>query len=355
MHMADALLSPAVGGSLWLASGATLAWCSGRVTKDSRDHLVPLMGVLGAFVFAAQMINFTIPATGSSGHIGGGLLLAILLGPYAAFVVIASILTMQALFFADGGLLALGANIFNLGVFPCLVAYPFIYRPLLASSGSSPSRSRLGLVTVLAAVVGLQLGALGVVVETRLSDISDLPLGLFLLLMQPIHLAIGLVEGFATAALVLFVYKSRPDIVAGLEASPAAARRFPRGLIALFAAMAALTGGVFSWFASTQPDGLEWSLAKATGQPELPAPQSALHERMADLQKRVAPMPDYKLPMTAEGEADAAPEAWPAVDPATSVSGLAGGIGTLALIVAIGGLLRRKASAEPTRPDQATH
>ena len=76
------------------------------------------MGVLGAFIFAAQMINFTIPATGSSGHLGGGLILTILLGPYAAFLTIASVLMVQALFFADGGLLALGCNIFNLGFFP---------------------------------------------------------------------------------------------------------------------------------------------------------------------------------------------------------------------------------------------
>jgi len=136
MHMADALLSPAVGGALWVASAATLAWCARRVSAQGEDHLVPLMGVLGAFVFAAQMINFAIPATGSSGHLGGGLLLSILLGPHAAFLVIASVLTVQALFFADGGLLALGANIFNLGVFPCFVAYPLVYRALVGAAAS---------------------------------------------------------------------------------------------------------------------------------------------------------------------------------------------------------------------------
>jgi cobalt/nickel transport system permease protein len=127
MHMAEALLSPALGVAKWIASGATLAGCSRRVRADGRDYLVPLMGVLGAFVFAAQMVNFTIPGTGSSGHIGDELLLAILLGPAAAFVAIASVLTVHALFFADGGLLALGANIFNLGVFPCFIAFPWVY------------------------------------------------------------------------------------------------------------------------------------------------------------------------------------------------------------------------------------
>lgn len=168
MHMADALLSPAVGGVMWAASAATLACCARRVRARGDDYVVPLMGVLGAFVFAAQMINFAIPATGSSGHLGGGLLLAILLGPHAAFLVIASVLTVQALFFADGGLLALGANIFNLGVFPCFVAYPLVYRVLV---GSGASDRRIAVAAVVAAVVGLQLGALGVVLQTVASDI----------------------------------------------------------------------------------------------------------------------------------------------------------------------------------------
>lgn len=115
MHMADALLSPAVGGTMWAASAGTIAYCSSKVRKELDDSKIPLMGVLGAFIFAAQMINFSIPVTGSSGHLGGGLILSILLGPYATFLTIASVLMVQALFFADGGLLALGCNIFNLG------------------------------------------------------------------------------------------------------------------------------------------------------------------------------------------------------------------------------------------------
>ena len=146
MHMADALLSPAVGGTLWAASSGTIAYCSAKVRKELDDRKVPLMGVLGAFLFAAQMINFSIPGTGSSGHLGGGLLLTILLGPHAAFLTLASVLIVQALFFADGGLLALGCNIFNLGFFPAFVAYPYIYkkiageRPGRPGSPSRPSR-----------------------------------------------------------------------------------------------------------------------------------------------------------------------------------------------------------------------
>ncbi len=128
MHMADALLSPAVGGAMWAATGVTVAYSARKVRNELDESKIPLMGVAGAFVFAAQMLTFAIPGTGSSGHLGGALILAILLGPEAAFLVMASILAVQALFFADGGLLALGANIFNLGFFPAFIAYPLIYR-----------------------------------------------------------------------------------------------------------------------------------------------------------------------------------------------------------------------------------
>ena len=138
MHMADALVSPAVGGTM-LAVGLGLATIASKKLKSNFDaERVPLMSVMGAFVFAAQMINFAIPATGSSGHIGGGLLLAIILGTYPAFLTLACVLAIQALFFADGGLLAYGCNLINMGFFTCFVAYPLIYLPLskrLTSNG----------------------------------------------------------------------------------------------------------------------------------------------------------------------------------------------------------------------------
>jgi cobalt/nickel transport system permease protein len=348
MHMADALLSPTLGTALWVASGATLAWCSRHLRTDFRDHLVPLMGVLGAFIFAAQMISFSIPGTGSSGHIGGGLLLSILLGGHAAFVVIASVLTVQALFFADGGLLALGANIFNLGVFPCFIAYPLIYRPLVNAAGDAPSKNRLAAITVLAAIIGLQLGALGVVFETQLSGISSLPLDTFLLLMQPIHLAIGLVEGLATATIIAFIREARPDLVdAGFAKTDhrSASAGFPTRIIAMLACLALATGGLLSWFASSNPDGLEWSIERVTGKSEVEADNSSIHQTLVQMQQQIAPMPDYKFATSAENNAEVpgksdAEEAWPAVDAGTSVAGVLGGLGTLILVTGIGYLLR---------------
>ncbi|WP_119286530.1 energy-coupling factor ABC transporter permease [Azohydromonas sediminis] len=336
MHMADALLSPAVGAAMWLASGTALAFASRRLRVGRDDVLVPLMGLLGAFVFAAQMINFVIPGTGSSGHLGGALLLAILLGPHAALVVVASVLTVQALFFADGGLLALGANVFNLGVLPCYVAYPLVYRPL---AGVSPTPRRLTLAALAAGIVGFQLGALGVVLQTTASGISSLPLRPFLALMLPIHLAIGVAEGLATAALVRFLWRERPALLSGRARHSGTAPALPTRRLAL---AAVVTAGVLSWFASTQPDGLEWSIAHTAGD-ALASPGDGVHGALAAVQERTTVLPDYALQASKpDGGAGEAPATWPAVDAGTTLAGIVGGVLTLVTVTAIGWALRRR-------------
>ena len=339
MHMSDALLSPAVGGTMWVAAGATLGYCARRLKGHMADEMVPLMGVLGAFVFAAQMINFTLPGTGSSGHLGGGLLLAILLGPHAAFLVVASVLTVQALFFADGGLLALGSNLVNLGLFPCLLAYPLLYRPL---ASTDPGRGRQTLAAIIAAVAALQFGAFAVVLQTSLSGLSELPLATFALLMQPIHLGIGLVEGVVTAAVVRYVAQMRPDLLSGMPVLPVAPRRRQKNLAVLSIA-AILIGGVLSWFASVHPDGLEWALAKA-GFEEEQGGGDKLHGTLAAVQQRVTIFPDYGWrPEGESGAASVEKETWPQVDAGTSIAGLVGGGLTLLLATVAGLLLKRRA------------
>ncbi|HVP67932.1 MAG TPA: energy-coupling factor ABC transporter permease [Anaeromyxobacteraceae bacterium] len=323
MHMSDALVSPAVAGSLWVATAGASTLSARALRRRPDDRRVPLMGVLGAFVFAAQMVNFTIPGTGSSGHLCGGLLLAILLGPAAAFLVMASVLSIQALFFADGGLLALGCNIVNLGLATSFVAYPLVFAPL---AHAHPSRSRLVLATVLAAVVGLQLGSLGVVAETLLSGRTPLSAGAFLALMQPIHLAIGLVEGLVTSAVVLFLRDARPDLVqgdlrAGRESVP------PRRVGARILFASAVTAGLLSLFASSAPDGLEWSLARAT-RAARPEPAGPLHELLSRVQEHTAvlaavPADGERLAGSAGGR--------PRASAAASLSGLAGSALTLGL------------------------
>jgi cobalt/nickel transport system permease protein len=331
MHMADALVSPVVGGAFWAASAGTIALCSAQVRKNLDDRKIPLMGVLGAFVFAAQMINFAIPATGSSGHLGGGLLLAILLGPSAALLSIASILMVQALFFADGGLLALGCNIFNLGVFPAFIAYPFIYKKLV---GKKPKQSRMVIAAIIAAVVALQFGSLGVVLQTVLSGVSSLPFDTFVLLMQPIHLAIGVVEGVVTALVVSFVYQARPEILDNVIQEKPHGDLPLRSLLATFLVAALLLGGVLSWFVSAKPDGLEWSIHNITGAEDLANPGTQEHETLEQIQGKTAIMPDYALPTAAESVRDERI--------GTSLAGIIGGTITLILCLLIGFVLRKK-------------
>jgi cobalt/nickel transport system permease protein len=333
MHMSDALVSPAVGGALWLAAAGVARHASRRLERDEERRL-PLMGVLGAFVFAAQMVNFAIPGTGSSGHLGGGLLLAVLLGPHAAFVVMTSVLAVQALFFADGGLLALGCNIVNLAFFTSYLVYPLMWRPL---AGDERSSGRIALASMAAAVVGLQLGALAVVLETRASDVSSLPFGPFLLLMQSVHLATGLVEGAITAVVVLAVRRSRPELAPTTTEGG-------RSVLAL-AAAAVVAAGALSWFASTRPDGLEWAAARASaGAP--PVPAGPVHAFAARLQRATAVMPDYDL----RGASPDRAGGWGAPRAGTSAAGLLG-IGLSVGFVAVVGLgaraLRRLAARRP--------
>lgn len=338
MHMADALVSPAVGGTLWAASAATIAYCSRRVRKNLDERKIPLMGVLGAFVFAAQMINFTIPATGSSGHLGGGLLLTILLGPAAAFLTIASVLMVQALFFADGGLLALGCNIINLGAFPAFIAYPLIYKRLV---GRNPHQSRMVVAAIIAAVVGLQLGSLGVVLQTFASGVSALPFSTFLLLMQPIHLAIGVVEGVVTALVVSFVYRARPEVLESVLQDRPLGELPVRSLVVTFLVAAALIGGGLSWFASEHPDGLEWSIARITGSGELPESGDLGHAQLATIQERTALLPGYGLPAETRDGLNATPTA-AEERIGTSLAGLIGGTITLALCLLTGIILKKR-------------
>jgi len=316
---------------MWAATAAVGARCAAKVRKDADDRRVPLMGVLGAFVFAAQMVNFSVPGTGSSGHLAGGVLLAILLGPHASFLVMASVLAIQALFFADGGLLALGCNVFNMSFFASFLAYPLVYRPI---AGLQRTRGRVMAGVIAASVAALALGSLGVVLETTLSGISSLPFRPFVLLMLPLHIAIGLVEGLVTASVVAVLQRERPDLV---EAGGVRSRPL-RPILFAIAAAAALTGGALSWFASAHPDGLEWAVARTVGEHPAAAPSSGAHALLGRFQGWTAILPDYGF----AGESQARPVgAWPQVKAATSVSGLVGSALTFGVAVLLGASIRR--------------
>jgi len=247
MHMADALLAPAVAATMYAATATAAGVSIHKLKKDDEPSKLPVMAVTSALVFAGQMINYTIPGTGSSGHMCGGMLLSALLGPYAGFLSMIVILAIQCLFFADGGLMALGANCWNMAFYGCFVGYFLIWRPIMNGKsfgeGKSAERARIIAASILGCVITLQLGAFSVVLETSLSGITELPFGAFCALMQPIHLAIGLVEGLITAAVLVFVHDSRPELLSGVELSEGeTAKRSLKSVVAVMAVVALVVG-----------------------------------------------------------------------------------------------------------------
>ncbi len=347
MHMADALLAPATAAVMYAASTTIAGLSVRRLRQEDDPKKLPVMAVSAAMVFAGQMINYTIPGTGSSGHLCGGMMLSALLGPQAGFLSMIAVLTIQCLFFADGGLMALGANIWNMAFYGCFVGYYLIWRPINRSNLFQRQTSRTGqrlciiLASVLGCVITLQLGAFSVAAETAVSGITELPFRTFLGLMLPIHLAIGLVEGLITSAVLLFIYETRPELLRDVTAAADTGKMSFKGVIASLALITALTGGGLSLLASGNPDGLEWALfgnaengyAENMGLDEdnfgLSGPVS---ETASGIQETTSFLPDYSF----RGSESAA---------GTTVSGLLGSaiVAAAALLISkAGGFFRRK-------------
>ena len=294
MHMADALAAPAVAATMYICSGIAGAYSIKKVRIEDDAKKIPMMGVMGAFVFATQMINFTIPGTGSSGHLCGGMLLSAILGPYAGFLAMIGVLLIQCLLFADGGLLALGCNVWNMAFYGCFIGSLLFWKPLMKQGAS---KKKIIIASIIGCMLTLQLGAFSVTLETLASGITALPFTIFVSVMQPIHLAIGLVEGLITATVLCFIYEARPELLWGMNdiafiANEKRARlTFPK-TIGILAVFTVFIGGILSLFASAFPDGLEWSLEKITGSTELEAANSA-YEAAAAIQEATSLFPDY--------------------------------------------------------------
>ena len=346
MHMADALLAPAVAATMYVASGSAAGISIHKLKKDDEPSKLPVMAVTSALVFAGQMINYTIPGTGSSGHMCGGMMLSALLGPYAGFLSMIVILAIQCLFFADGGLMALGANCWNMAFYGCFVGYFLIWRPIMNSKwfgeGKSAERARIIAASIIGCIITLQLGAFSVVLETSLSGITELPFGAFCALMQPIHLAIGLVEGLITSAVLVFIHGSRPELLQGVELSEEGEpKRSLKSVVAILAVVALVVGGGLSLLASGNPDGLEWALfGNAEGgystnmglDEENFGVSSGAADTAESIQEKTSFLPDYAFP----GSESAA---------GTTVSGIVGSAivaGVAILICFIGGFFRKR-------------
>ena len=243
LHIPDGFLSFTVSILCWLITAITISMAVSRSNKSLGERQVPLMGVMAAFIFAAQMINFPV-AGGTSGHLLGGALAAITLGPWAAMLVMTAVIAVQALLFQDGGLLVMGANILNMGLLTAAIGYG-LYRGV-----ASGNRTLKLTVAGIAAWLSVMAGALFTSLQLWLSGTSQLQI--VIPAMLTVHALIGLGEALITVAALTFILQTRPDLIG--ENSESA--KGSRGWV-LAGVLISLAVVLISPFASANPDGLE--------------------------------------------------------------------------------------------------
>jgi cobalt/nickel transport system permease protein len=306
LHIPDGFLSLAISIIFWVITSILLAIATRKTQGQLGERQVPLMGIMAAFIFAAQMINFPV-AGGTSGHLLGGALAAITLGPWAGMLVMASVIGLQALLFQDGGLVVMGANIFNMGLLTALIGYG-LYRNV-----AGQSRAVKLAVAGIAAWLSVMAGALVTALQLGFSGTS--PFEVVLPAMLGVHALIGLGEALITVAALAFILQTRPDL---LEAEQVKARGGQSW--AVVGLVLALIVVLFSPLASADPDGLE-RVAEDVGFLQLgqDAPYNIL--------------PDYTIPFLGETSVS------------TIVAGLVGALLVAAIAIGAGHLLRR----QPTR------
>lgn len=204
MHIPDGFLDAKTSISFWGVSIVFLSYSVKKIREELNEKTIPLMGVLGAFVFAAQMLNFPI-LNGTSGHFVGGVLLGIFVGPFAGFITMSSILLIQSLLFADGGIITLGANIFNMGVIGTILGF-YLYRIFLKIF-----KNNFIISSFLSGFLAIVLGAISCSIQLTFSDVIPIYLGLPT--MAGIHALIGIPEGVITSLILNFIYKIRKDLI----------------------------------------------------------------------------------------------------------------------------------------------
>lgn len=279
-----------------------------KTNKALGERQIPLMGIMAAFIFAAQMLNFPV-AGGTSGHFLGGALAAIALGPWAAILVMTAVIAVQGLLFQDGGLLAMGANIFNMGILTAIIGFG-LYRVVSGAGNKTIKLIFAGAGAWLSTIAAALLTALQLWISgtSRLQIVIPALLG--------VHVLIGIGEALVTVAALAFILQSRPDL---LE-SEKVAEKGGRGWI-LAGALFSIVTVLLSPLASSDPDGLE----RVAGQ-------------LGFLQLgRSAPfhiLPDYSLPFLGKTALS------------TMVAGVVGVLVVLGLVIVIGGLLRRKKDSD---------
>jgi len=311
LHIPDGFLSLSISIVFWIITLALLATAVRQTQDELGERQIPMMGIMAAFIFAGQMINFPV-AGGTSGHLLGGALAAIVLGPWAAMLVMAAVIGLQALLFQDGGLVVMGANIFNMGLLTALIGFG-LYRSVAGQSRSV----RLG-VAGLAAWLSVMAGALVTSLQLWLSGTS--PLAVVLPAMLGVHALIGLGEALITVAALAFISQTRPDL---LEAGAVQARG-GRGWVVV-GLIVSLIVVLFSPLASSHPDGLE-RVAADVGflNRGLDAPYTIL--------------PDYTIPVLGE------------TGLSTIVAGIVGALIVAVVAIGVGRTLKRPASTVASDP-----
>lgn len=243
LHIPDGFLNLIVSLICWAITIVTLGFAISKTNKALGEKQIPLMGVMAAFIFAAQMINFPV-AGGTSGHMLGGALAAIVLGPWAGMLVMTAVIAVQALLFQDGGLLVMGANILNMGLVTAAIGYG-LYRSVIGQSKGL----KLGMIGF-AAWLSVMAGALLTALQLWLSGTSQLEI--VIPAMMGVHALIGIGEALITVFAVGFIMQTRPDLLGEGSESAKASRNwvYVGGIIALLVVL-------ISPFASGDPDGLE--------------------------------------------------------------------------------------------------
>lgn len=303
LHIPDGFLSLVIALVFWAVTIAMVGIAISKTNKSLGEKQVPLMGIMAAFIFAAQMLNFPV-AGGTSGHFLGGALAAIVLGPWAGILVMTAVIAVQGLLFQDGGLLVMGANIFNMGLLTAMIGYG-LYRSVLGRSIGT----RL-VVTGIAAWLAVVASALVASLQLWLSGTSRLEI--VIPAMLGVHVLIGLGEALITVAALAFIERTRPDLLD----KKAIAAKGGKGWV--FAGILISLLVVFlSPLASADPDGLE-RVAKDMG--FLQFGQAAPY----------AILPDYTIPFLG-GTALS-----------TIVAGVVGALVLLGLMIVIGLTLRKR-------------
>jgi cobalt/nickel transport system permease protein len=271
MHIPDGFISVPVAAVTGVISVAAVGIALGRSQAAFGNRRAPILGLTTAFIFAAQMINFPV-AGGTSGHLLGGTLAAIVLGsPWAATLAMSTVFLIQAILFADGGITALGANIFNMGLVGIWVGW-LLYQPLQRLLGGS--RKHLPLAAGIAAAISVVAASIACALELAIS--GTIPLNIGLPAMAGVHILIGIGEGLITGGVLSYLVKVRPDLLPGEQPQ---LQKWLIPVVSIF-----LIAGVLSLFASTWPDGLD-SVAEKYG----------FKDKEAKVVQIPTPLADYKV------------------------------------------------------------